>query len=125
MIGASLCARDLEPENNRLTVAPCFLPNSLAGPYWPVILKADNEGRYTAMAVINGQPTVPKSDGCGLPPESEGLFILTRDRIAPPGAPTAFRIYTNPKPIDTVDSIEDCLSLNPAAARRACEGDEG
>lgn len=54
-----------------------------------MILKADKEGRYTAMAVINGQPTVPKSDGCGLPPESEGLFILTRDRIAPPGAPTA------------------------------------
>ena len=26
------------------------------------------------------------------------------------------RIYTNTKPIDTVDSIEECLSLSPAAA---------
>jgi len=87
-----LCGRVVEPENNRLSVAPCFLPNTLAGPYLPVILKADSTGRYTAVAVIGGQPTVPQADGgCSLPPReegnfngnNEGLWILTRERIAP------------------------------------------
>ena len=107
-----LCARVVDPETNRLSVAPCFLPNVAAGPYWPVILKADDQGRYTAVAVIGGQPSVPQSDGCSLAPvsevqfgtgvggagvsgnvrtqyDNEGLWILTRDRIAAPGAPHA------------------------------------
>ena len=107
-----LCARVVDPETNRLSVAPCFLPNVAAGPYWPVILKADDQGRYTAVAVIGGQPSVRQSDGCSLAPVSEvqfgtgvggagvsgnvrtqygneGLWILTRDRIAAPGAPHA------------------------------------
>lgn len=88
-----LCGRVVEPETNTLSVAPCFLPNTAAGPYLPVILKADNTGRYTAVAVIGGQPTLPQADGgCSLPrPEgnfnpggnNEGLWILTREPVAP------------------------------------------
>ena len=79
---------------DKLAVAPCFFPNGLAGPYWPVILKADEQGRYTAAAVIGGQPTVPQGDGgCSLPQVdaadydgvggNEGLWILTREPTPP------------------------------------------
>ena len=89
-----ICARLIDPPTNKLAVAPCFLPNGLAGPYWPVILKADEQGRYTAAAVIGGQPTVPQGDGgCSLPQVdaaefdgvggNEGLWILTREPNPP------------------------------------------
>lgn len=56
--GMVLCARQPDPEHpDRLSVAPCFLPNALSGPYWPLWIETDPAGRYTAVAISGGQPT--------------------------------------------------------------------
>jgi len=96
--GGTLCARIAdESQPDKLSVAPCFLPNLLAGPYWPVYIEADGEGQYSIVAVSGGQPDVP-TDGSPFDPSTykctprelginnAGLWILSREPVADPAA---------------------------------------
>jgi hypothetical protein len=88
-----LCARLANGllRSDKLSVAPCFLPSFLGGPYWVAHLEMDEAGHYTAAAVVGGQPTVKTEDGLCTTPErassfngnGEGLWILTREKVAP------------------------------------------
>ena len=74
----------MDPQKNLLTVAPCFIPNSLAGPDFPVILKADEQGRCTAFVAISGQPTVPQSrTGAPVPVVSVAVCGSSRATVSP------------------------------------------
>merc|ERR1719231_42033 len=59
-----------------LTVAPCFLPTFLGGPYW--ILYFDNEAGLGL--VSGGQPTIETENGCrtGTGVNGSGLWIALR-----------------------------------------------
>lgn len=86
--GTILCGRVTDPETpSSLLVAPCFIPNILAGPYLVVGLGVDEAtGEYTWAAVSGGQPTVQYDDGCTTRTtgrmSGQGLWILTREKIA-------------------------------------------
>eukprot|EP00962_Isochrysis_galbana_P004957 scaffold1365_cov121-Isochrysis_galbana.AAC.6 len=91
--GGTLCARiadDSKPD--KLSVAPCFLPNVFAGAYWPVYIETNSTGEYTLVAVSGGQPDVVLSEDPILCTTSEdginnsGLWILSRDPVAEPDA---------------------------------------
>jgi len=49
--GSVLCAKVIDKMTGKLGVAPCFMPNGIAGPYW-VIAYSDSEG----YALISGGP---------------------------------------------------------------------
>jgi lipocalin len=75
---ASLCAQIVDAERGQLKVAPCFLPSSLAGPYW-IIDYNEQEG----FALISGGP--PNSSapgGCrtGTGVNGSGLWIFSRQQ---------------------------------------------
>jgi len=58
-----LCARVPDPSQPaKLLVAPCFLPNVLAGDYW-VIAAGPSPSNYEWAIVSGGNPTVPDSSG--------------------------------------------------------------
>ena len=86
---APLCARDVDAANGKLSVAPCFLPNFLTGPYW-VIATVSVNGTYAAAAVIGGNPTAELSDGCTTPETDQGglvgggtgLWLFAREPVA-------------------------------------------
>merc|ERR1719453_2139326 len=49
----TLCARAVNAtDSSRLAVAPCFLPNFLAGPYWVLGLGTAAHGTYEWAAII-------------------------------------------------------------------------
>ena len=64
-------------DSSRLAVAPCFLPNLLAGPYWVLGIGDD----YEWTVVIGGQPTEQYDDGCTTREDGvnhSGLWLFTR-----------------------------------------------
>jgi len=79
---ADLCARLPDPEKpGELLVAPCFLPNILAGPYWILAFGTDDDGKYTWGVVSGGPPTVQYDDGCTTSEKGingSGLWIFSR-----------------------------------------------
>ena len=57
----TLCARANDAnDTSKLAVAPCFLPNYFAGPYWVLGVGP----KYEWAVVIGGQPTEQQADGC-------------------------------------------------------------
>jgi len=74
--GSVLCAKVIDKMTGKLGVAPCFMPNGIAGPYW-VIAYSDSEG----YALISGGPPFKSaSGGCqtGEGVNGAGLWIFTR-----------------------------------------------
>jgi lipocalin len=93
--GAPLCARVADDSNpDQLSVAPCFLPNALAGAYWPIYIETNSAGEYTLVVVSGGQPDVVLSEDPILCTTSEdrtngsGMWILSREPVADPEAIT-------------------------------------
>ena len=86
----TLCARAVNAtDSSRLAVAPCFLPNILAGPYWVLGIGEAKDGTYEWAVVIGGEPTVQHDDGCTTKEEGTngaGLWLFTRARVAPKAA---------------------------------------
>ena len=78
----TLCARVADPDTRgALSVAPCFLPNFAAGPYWVLAVGTNNAGEYTWGVVSGGNPTVQYNDGCTTKEtgvNGSGLWIFTR-----------------------------------------------
>lgn len=78
----TLCARAVdEKDSSKLAVAPCFLPNILAGPYWVLGIGKANDGTYEWAIVIGGEPSVKWDDGCTTKEEGTngaGLWLFTR-----------------------------------------------
>jgi len=79
-----LCAREInasQPE--KLAVAPCFLPNLFAGPYW-ILAAGPTPSNYTWAVVIGGQPSVSGSNNTCTTKETginnSGLWIFTREK---------------------------------------------
>jgi len=83
---STLCAREVDAKDpSKLAVAPCFLPDSLAGPYWLLAVGIE-EGRYTWAIIIGGEPTEQYNDGCttkttGI--NGAGLWLFSRSPVAP------------------------------------------
>lgn len=84
----TLCARAVNTTDaSRLAVAPCFLPNFLAGPYWALGIgeEAERPGEYAWAVVIGGEPTVEWADGCTTKEtgtNGAGLWLFTRRPVA-------------------------------------------
>ena len=78
----TLCARAVdEKDSSKLAVAPCFLPNILAGPYWVLGIGKASDGTYEWAVVIGGEPSVKWDDGCTTKEEGTngaGLWLFTR-----------------------------------------------
>mmetsp|Transcript_60214 Transcript_60214/g.143533 ORF Transcript_60214/g.143533 Transcript_60214/m.143533 type:complete len:223 (-) Transcript_60214:248-916(-) len=75
---ASLCAKVVSEAEGKLEVAPCFLPASLAGPYW-VVDYSEADG----YAVISGgAPSIVGKGGCrtGDGINNAGFWIFTRQQ---------------------------------------------
>lgn len=85
-IPKGLCAR--QPNSTlaaELLVAPCFLPNVLAGPYWIIAFGTKPTGEYTWGLISGGPPTVKFDDGCTTKEKGvngSGLWIFTREPVA-------------------------------------------
>ena len=77
-----LCARATGPRGGQLLVAPCYLPNQLAGPYWILGYGEDAEGRYEWAVVIAGQPDQEMDDGCTTREEARHSLRLRPARFA-------------------------------------------
>jgi hypothetical protein len=81
-IPSGLCARAVnETRPSQLSVAPCFLPNLLGGPYW--IISFD-ELEYEWGVIAGGKPTVQFPDGCTTKEtgvNGSGLWIFVRDPL--------------------------------------------
>jgi len=79
-----LCGRQPDKdEPAKLSVAPCFLPNIFAGPYW-VLGAGPSNDNYEWMVVSGGQPTEKYDDGCTTKKDSinnSGLWILARQQV--------------------------------------------
>jgi len=83
-----LCGRVPDKaEPAKITVAPCLLPNFLAGNYW-VAAAGPQPDNYQYAIVVAGQPTVERSDGCTTPDTcsnpaqfSCGLWFFTRQPV--------------------------------------------
>lgn len=91
--GGAICARVKDASQpDKLYVAPCFLPNALAGPYWPIYLETNSDGEYTLVVVSGGQPDVVLQEDPPICTTSEqgtndsGMWILARDAEADPAA---------------------------------------
>lgn len=78
----ALCARQPNSEEAaKLLVAPCFLPNLLAGDYWVVAVGKN----YEWAVVSGGQPTVQYDDGCTTKEEGtngSGFWFFSRAPMA-------------------------------------------
>ena len=91
----TLCARATNAsDTSRLAVAPCFLPNLAAGPYWLLGVGADASGEYEWAVVIGGNPTVAYADGCttsetGI--NNAGLWLFSRSPVASDATMAAMR----------------------------------
>lgn len=65
-------------------MAPCFLPNLLAGPYW-VLAIGTSGGKYSWAVVVGGQPTEHYDDGCTTKTSGindSGLWLFSREPVA-------------------------------------------
>lgn len=84
-----LCAREEDPTTPAaLTVAPCFLPNALAGPYWVLAVGHNSEdpSKYDWAVISGGQPTEAYPDGCTTKltgTNGSGLWIFGRAPVLP------------------------------------------
>lgn len=80
-----LCGR-VTDKPGKLLVAPCFLPNFLAGPYWVAGL-GETDGKYDWAVIIGGQPKEIAPDGkCTTSLDdvnNSGLWFFSRTRTAP------------------------------------------
>eukprot|EP00578_Thalassiosira_sp_NH16_P004098 CAMPEP_0181137158 /NCGR_PEP_ID=MMETSP1071-20121207/33563_1 /TAXON_ID=35127 /ORGANISM="Thalassiosira sp., Strain NH16" /LENGTH=209 /DNA_ID=CAMNT_0023223907 /DNA_START=544 /DNA_END=1173 /DNA_ORIENTATION=- len=79
MRDGNICAVSDPNTPSKLKVAPCFLPQSLAGPYW--VVAYDETSGYAL--VSGGQPTeVGENGGCrtGAGVNNSGLWIFTRSQ---------------------------------------------
>jgi len=91
-----LCAREADKSlPSKLSVAPCFLPNALAGPYW-IVATGRNEttSQYDWAAISGGQPTVQYDDGCTTTTDQQnnsGLWIFSRTPLLTSSALSAAR----------------------------------
>merc|ERR1719240_1481494 len=78
----TLCGRATNSEDtSKLSVAPCWLPNYFAGPYWVIGLADD----YRWAVIIGGQPTERCADGCTTREDgvyNSGLWLFTRAQNA-------------------------------------------
>ncbi len=85
--GTILCARVPDSNNPaKLLVAPCFLPNLFAGPYW-VLMAGPSSDNYEWAIVSGGQPTVQYPDGCTTSESgtnNAGLWLFSRTPVANP-----------------------------------------
>jgi len=79
-----LCARQKNDDKPaKLSVAPCFLPNLFAGPYW-VLAAGPSSDNYQWAIVSGGQPTEEYEDGCTTQVETinrSGLWIFSRQPV--------------------------------------------
>lgn len=79
--GGPLCGFVDDPDNQaKLKVAPCFLPKSVAGPYW--VLAHDETKGYALIS--GGQPSIRTDSGCitgdGVNDSGLWIFLRTRER---------------------------------------------
>jgi len=92
--GTSLCARAKDASDPaRLLVAPCFLPNALAGDYW-VLAAGPSNDNYEWAIISGGNPTVQFADGCTTKETGEnesGLWLFHRKQVAPAADLTAMK----------------------------------
>jgi len=82
-VAASLCATDTE-EGGKLKVAPCFLPQALAGDYWVIMVGTLPDGRYEWAVISGGTPKEQYPDGCttGTTDQNNaGLWIFARKKV--------------------------------------------
>ena len=80
-----LCAREYnESSPEKLSVAPCFLPNLFAGPYW-IIMVGPYTDRYEWAVVSGGQPSVKVTNTTCTTKETgvngAGLWIFSRNPV--------------------------------------------
>lgn len=80
-----LCARvENKTSPEKLTVAPCFIPNLLGGPYW-IVDAGPTPSNYEWAIISGGQPTMRVDNNtCTNKLEGthgSGLWIFSRDRI--------------------------------------------
>lgn len=93
--GGSLCADYDETTPSKLTVAPCWLPQWIGGPYWVVSYREGQDNGYALVSggtpgfLVAGEETgcgVRGADPCCKTGEGinrSGLWILTRQRNPP------------------------------------------
>jgi len=75
---ANLCAKIVDEKAGQLSVAPCFIPSALSGPYW-IVYFDDAEGH----AIISGGAPTEAAEGgcrCGTGANSTGLWLFTRQQ---------------------------------------------
>ena len=86
LIPTCQCARAVDAtDSSKLAVAPCFLPNILAGPYWVLGIGTAKDGTYEWAVVIGGEPSVKWDDGCTTKEEGTngaGLWLFSRTPTA-------------------------------------------
>lgn len=79
-----LCARQKDgKDNSKLLVAPCFLPNIFAGPYW-ILGAGPSASEYKWAIISGGQPSVVYPDGCTTKTtgvRNAGLWIFSRTPV--------------------------------------------
>lgn len=89
--GIGLCADFDEETPSQLRVAPCFLPQFFAGPYWVVSYREGSEEGYALVSGGQPQNLVEEETDCGAEGTDSccktgeginrsGLWILTRQR---------------------------------------------
>ena len=80
-----LCGRTTG-EPGKLAVAPCFLPDIFAGPYW-IAAVGETDGKYDWAVIIGGQPKEFAPDGkCTTSLDdinNSGLWFFSRTPVAP------------------------------------------
>jgi len=106
--GIPLCGRVSDPKDPaRISVAPCPLPQALAGNYW-VAAAGPSPDNYEWAIVTAGQPNIEKSDGCTVddtctnPAQfSCGLWFFARKPVAEKEVMAALMAAAKKKEIST------------------------
>ena len=116
-----LCARQTnKSEPEKLLVAPCFLPNILAGSYW-VLAAGPYSDNYDWAVVIGGQPTLRVSNTTcttklsGI--NNSGLWIFSRKPIICPSLLKSIRTLLQSRGISTdylLDVVQEGCRYNGA-----------
>lgn len=113
----TLCARLKDPSQpGKLSVAPCFLPNALSGPYWIIAIGKSADGKYDWAIVIAGEPTEADGTGCTTKTEGingAGLWLLSRRPVAPAATISAMKDALEAQGVSTMQlrkvEQKDCL----------------
>ena len=85
--GGRLYALQSDPDNEpaKLKVAPGFLPQFLAGPYWILDYQEAQDGQEGYALIVGGQPNVRTDNGCKTQnrwiTSSGGLWIFSRSPV--------------------------------------------